>query len=182
MIRFELPTEEALLLKDTAERFVADNYALEQRAKALSTAPGDVPRHWAEMAELGWLAACVPEEAGGLGLTPAQIVPMMEDSWNSGPSKGRAFINRLRAGTITKWDERHNRPVRDGSTWVEREIDKLPENSYKGLRREQVLRRLEQYLKQGLSKPDALKRLKDSLQSNSGPANPGKLAIMTIDD
>ncbi|MAM09427.1 MAG: hypothetical protein CML23_02975 [Rhizobiaceae bacterium] len=78
MIRFELPTEEALLLKDTAERFVADNYALKQRAKALSAAPGDVPRHWAEMAELGWLAACVPEEAGGLGLTPAQIVPMME--------------------------------------------------------------------------------------------------------
>ncbi|QQM29995.1 acyl-CoA dehydrogenase family protein [Martelella lutilitoris] len=78
MIRFELPTEEALLLKDTAERFVADHYALEQRAKALSAAPGDVPRHWAEMAELGWLVACVPEDAGGLGLTPAQIVPMME--------------------------------------------------------------------------------------------------------
>jgi hypothetical protein len=108
----------------------------------------------------------------------------MEDSWNLGTSKGRAFIDRLRAeGTITEWDERHNRPVRDGSTWVEKEIDKLQEGSYKGLRREQVLRRLEQYLKQGLSKRDGLTRLRDSLQSTSGPANDSsKLAILSKDD
>ena len=108
----------------------------------------------------------------------------MEDSWNSGTSKGREFIDRLRTeGTITKWDERHNRPVRDGSTWAEREIDKLPEGSYKGLRREQVLRRLEQFLKQGLSKRDALTRLRESLRSDSGPANDSsKLAILSKDD
>jgi hypothetical protein len=41
---------------------------------------------------------------------------------------------------------------------------------------------LEQYMKQGMNKPDALKRLSDSLQSKGGPANPGKLAIMGIDD
>ena len=94
-------------------------------------------------------------------------------------SRGREYIDQLRAeGTITKWDEKHNRPVRDGSTWVEREIDKLPEGSYKGLRREQVLRRLEAYLKQGMSKFDSLARLRASLQSNSGPANPGKLGIL----
>ena len=112
-----------------------------------------------------------------------QIVPTMEDSWNARPSKGHAFIDRLRAeGTITKWDERNNRPVRDGSTWVEREIDKLPKGSYQGLRREQVLRRLEAYLKSGMSKPNALARLRDSLRSDSGPANPGKLAILSKDD
>jgi hypothetical protein len=113
-----------------------------------------------------------------------QIVPNMEDSWNPGTSKGREFIDRLRTeGTITKWDERHNRPVRDGSTWAEREIDKLPEGSYKGLRREQVLRRLEQYMKQGLSTKDALTRLRESLRSNSGPANDrSKLAILSKGD
>ena len=112
-----------------------------------------------------------------------QIVPTMEDSWNPGPSKGRAFIDRLRAeGTITKWDEKHNRPVRDGSTWVEKEIDKIPAEEYKGLRREQVLRRLEAYLKSGMSKPNALARLRASLRSDSGPANPGKLAILSKDD
>ncbi|WP_180901652.1 acyl-CoA dehydrogenase family protein [Martelella soudanensis] len=78
MIRFEPPSGEALLLRDTAERFVADNYALEQRAAALSDAPDQLPRHFAEMAELGWLAAPVPEDAGGLGLSPVQIVPLME--------------------------------------------------------------------------------------------------------
>eukprot|EP01044_Picomonas_judraskeda_P002161 COSAG03_NODE_148_length_11571_cov_9.471583_7_plen_129_part_00 len=52
-----------------------------------------------------------------------QIVPSMKNEWNPGVSKGRAFIDRLRAeGTITKWDARHNRPVRDGSTWAEKEI------------------------------------------------------------
>ena len=61
-----------------------------------------------------------------------QIVPTMQDSWNPGVSRGREYIDQLRAeGTITKWDEKHNRPVRDGSTWVEREIDKLPEGSYR---------------------------------------------------
>jgi hypothetical protein len=73
--------------------------------------------------------------------------------------------------------------VRDGSTWVEKEIDKLPEGSYRGLRREQVLRRLEQYMKQSLSKRDALTRLRESLRSNSGPANDrSKLAILSKGD
>ena len=67
---------------------------------------------------------------------------------------------------------------------MENQVDKLGEKAWKrvGMTREKTLRRLEQYMKQGMSKPDALKRLKDSLQSNSGPANPGKLAIMGIDD
>ena len=38
---------------------------------------------------------------------------------------------------------------RDGDTWAEEQIDLLPAGSYDGLRREQVLRRLVQYLKQG---------------------------------
>ena len=59
----------------------------------------------------------------------------------------------------------NNRPVRDGSTWVEREVDKLPEGSYEGLRREQVLRRLEAYLKQGMSQPDALARLREYVRA-----------------
>jgi hypothetical protein len=112
-----------------------------------------------------------------------QIVPVMRDKWNPGPSKGRGFIDKLRAdGIVSKWDEKHNRPVRDGSTWVEREVDKLPEGSYKGLRREQVMRRLEAYLKQGMGQTDALARLRESLQPKTGPANDGPLAILAKDD
>ena len=48
---------------------------------------------------------------------------------------------------------------------------------------ERTLRRLEQYMKQGMSKDDALQRLGESLESpHTGPANPGALAIMGIDD
>eukprot|EP01046_Picozoa_sp_COSAG06_P062801 COSAG06_NODE_14313_length_1167_cov_6.308052_3_plen_118_part_00 len=87
------------------------------------------------------------------------------------------------AGHGAKWDERHNRLVRDGSMWVEKEIDKLPEGSYRGLWREQVLWWLEQYMKQSLSKRDALTRLRDSLRSDSGPTNDSsKLAILSKED
>ena len=112
-----------------------------------------------------------------------QIVPSMETEWNPGPAKGRAVADRLRAeGTISKWDEQHNRSVRDGSTWAEREVERLPVASYGKLRREQVLRRLEQYMKQGMKKANALTRLKQSLRATSGPANAGPLAILGKDD
>ena len=109
----------------------------------------------------------------------------MRTEWNPGPSKGRAFIDKLRAdNVISGWDSKHNRFERTGKTWSEQEVDKLGENAWKrvGMTRERTLRRLEQYLKQGMSKPDALQRLSDSLQSNGGPVNPGKLAIMGITD
>eukprot|EP01043_Picozoa_sp_COSAG02_P076848 COSAG02_NODE_16533_length_1076_cov_1.328557_1_plen_308_part_00 len=54
-----------------------------------------------------------------------EVVPTMQDTWVGAPSKGREYIDELglrTEGTISKWDERHNRPVRDGSTWVERDI------------------------------------------------------------
>ena len=115
-----------------------------------------------------------------------QIVPTMQDSWNPGVSKGREYIDKLRAdNVISGWDSKHNRFERTGKTWAEREVDKLGENAWKrvGMTRERTLRRLEQYMKQGMSKDDALTRLKDSLEpAHSGPANPGKLAIMGIDD
>ncbi|POF33898.1 acyl-CoA dehydrogenase family protein [Roseibium marinum] len=77
MIDFKLPDEETLLLKATAERFIADHYELALRNEMLTASAGQLPAHWGEMAELGWLAAPVSEEAGGLGLTPRQVVPFM---------------------------------------------------------------------------------------------------------
>ncbi|TDK50684.1 acyl-CoA dehydrogenase family protein [Antarcticimicrobium luteum] len=78
MIHFDLPSDVALLLRDTAERFVAENYALPQRAEMLAAAPEEAPRLWSAMAELGWLAAPLQEAVGGLGLTPVHIVPLLE--------------------------------------------------------------------------------------------------------
>ena len=114
-----------------------------------------------------------------------QIVPAMEQEWNPGPAKGRALADRLRAeGTISGWDERHNRFERTGTTWAERRVDQLGESAWKrvDMTREKTLRRLEQYMKQGMRKRDAFKRLKASLETRTGPANAGPLAIMGKDD
>ncbi|MEO9779264.1 MAG: acyl-CoA dehydrogenase family protein [Sedimentitalea sp.] len=77
MIQFELPDEEALLLKETAERFVTEKYTLPQREKILEGPIDAKPACWAEMAELGWLAAPLPENVGGLGLKVGQITPFL---------------------------------------------------------------------------------------------------------
>jgi hypothetical protein len=114
-----------------------------------------------------------------------QIVPEMKDTWNPGPSKGRAFVQTLRrTNVIPGFDERLNRYKRTGETWAEREVDKLGEAWKRvGMTREKTLRRLTAYMTQGMNKRDALKRLRESLEpAHSGPANAGKLAIMNIDD
>eukprot|EP01043_Picozoa_sp_COSAG02_P080698 COSAG02_NODE_19315_length_888_cov_2.983523_1_plen_217_part_01 len=101
-----------------------------------------------------------------------QIVPSMKDAWNPGVTKGKDYIDMLRTeNTISKWDAKHNRFARDGSTWAEQEIDKLGQSAWEsaGMTREKTLRRLEQYMKQGMAKSDALKRLRESLQSKGGP-------------
>lgn len=78
MIRLDPPDEGATMLKETAERFVADRYGLARRAEMLRQPPERMPAHWADMAGLGWLLAAVPEEAGGLGLPPVQVVALLE--------------------------------------------------------------------------------------------------------
>eukprot|EP01046_Picozoa_sp_COSAG06_P001959 COSAG06_NODE_66_length_26393_cov_6.455161_2_plen_165_part_00 len=126
------------------------------------------------------------EKEGRYHREQLQIVPEMTTEWNPGKSKGRAYIDRLRAdNVISKWDSKHNRPERTGETWSEQEVDKVGEKAWKrvGMTREKTLRRLEQYVKIGMSKDDAIERLRQSLEPpHSGPVNAGKLAIMGIDD
>ncbi len=78
MIRLSPAPEEATLLEETAERFLADNYTLPQRNAMLVADPGTLPRHWCAMAELGWLAAPLPEELGGLGLDAPDVLPLLQ--------------------------------------------------------------------------------------------------------
>ena len=86
---------------------------------------------------------------------------------------------------IPGFDERLNRYRRTGETWAEREVDKIGQRAWKrvGMTRERTLRRLTAYMSQGMSKSDAIERLRQSLEPpHTGPANPGALAIMGIDD
>jgi pimeloyl-CoA dehydrogenase small subunit len=73
---FEL-SEEQQLLKQTAERFVADHCSFQQRR----TQQGDTgwsPSVWCTLADLGLLALPFAEADGGLGLGPVETMIVME--------------------------------------------------------------------------------------------------------
>lgn len=65
-MHFEL-TEEQRLIQDSAQRFVADNYGLEQRRTISESQQGFSSDHWQTMADLGWLALPFNEDLGGMG-------------------------------------------------------------------------------------------------------------------
>ena len=76
-MNFEL-SEEQRLLKDSAERFVRENCALERRRALVEEEPGYSEIHWRQMADLGWLGVGVPEEYGGTGGGPLETMVLME--------------------------------------------------------------------------------------------------------
>ena len=71
-------TDEQSLFRDSVARFLAEQYAFDQRQKIVATAPGYREEHWASFAELGWLAATLPEDSGGLGGGPQELAVIME--------------------------------------------------------------------------------------------------------
>ena len=71
-------TEEQRLLKDSLERFRQQDYAFEKRKGQLAKLGAKDDPVWAQFAELGWLAATLPEEHGGLGGSHADLALLME--------------------------------------------------------------------------------------------------------
>ena len=71
-------SEEQQLLKDSAERFVRENWSLDQRRALVASELGHSERSWRQMAELGWLGANVPEDYGGSGGGPVETMVLME--------------------------------------------------------------------------------------------------------
>ncbi|HKP26126.1 MAG TPA: acyl-CoA dehydrogenase family protein [Dongiaceae bacterium] len=71
-------TDEQRLLKESLERFRQQGYAFEKRKSLLAKLGAKDDPVWAQFAELGWLAATLPEEHGGLGGTHADLALMME--------------------------------------------------------------------------------------------------------
>jgi pimeloyl-CoA dehydrogenase small subunit len=81
---FEL-SEEQVLLKDSVDRFVQNNYGPEDRIKLAQTDLGFSRDHWKQMAELGWLGMAFSEEVGGFGGGAVETMIMME-------SMGRGLV------------------------------------------------------------------------------------------
>ena len=71
-------SEEQQLLKDSVDRFVREEYSLDQRRNLVATDEGFSRENWSKMAELGWLGVAVPEAYGGIGGGAVEIMVMME--------------------------------------------------------------------------------------------------------
>ncbi|MEJ1970274.1 MAG: acyl-CoA dehydrogenase family protein [Rhizomicrobium sp.] len=72
-------TEEQTLLRNSVSKYLADNYKFESWRKFTRSEAGRDPVHWKQFAELGLLAAALPEEYGGLGGGPVDSAVIMEE-------------------------------------------------------------------------------------------------------
>jgi alkylation response protein AidB-like acyl-CoA dehydrogenase len=60
-------SEEQTLLADSVESWLQDKYDFDRWRKLVKTDLGYAQENWKTMAELGWLAVPLPEDAGGMG-------------------------------------------------------------------------------------------------------------------
>ena len=60
-------SEEQNMLRDSAERYLRDNYSFDSRQAAVKQARGYDADQWQAFAELGWLAMTFKEESDGFG-------------------------------------------------------------------------------------------------------------------
>ena len=80
--------EDETMLKDSAAKFFADNCSADKIHSQVAEDP-NIHRSieciwdkglWQQITELGWTAACVPEEAGGLGMPLVAAVAIAEEA------------------------------------------------------------------------------------------------------
>ncbi|MHC2435838.1 acyl-CoA dehydrogenase family protein [Bradyrhizobium sp. USDA 4451] len=71
-------SDEQRLLRESADRFVAETFTSEHRKKAANDPLGYSPAIWKQFAELGWLALPIAEAHGGLGGGAIEIGLLME--------------------------------------------------------------------------------------------------------
>lgn len=70
-------SEEQVMLQDAVSRFLREKYGFEDRRRLTSDSSSS-PAIWQGIAELGVLGAAVPEELGGLGGGPVELMVIME--------------------------------------------------------------------------------------------------------
>ena len=71
-------SEEQIELLDVATSFCRDKSSIDRVRKLMDSDLGYDADVWAEMAALGWTAISIPEAHGGVGLTLAEVVPVVE--------------------------------------------------------------------------------------------------------
>jgi acyl-CoA dehydrogenase len=71
-------TEEQVELMDVAEAFCRDKSDIAKVRAQLDDDRGFSQDDWSAIADLGWLGIAMPEEFGGVGLSLAEVVPVVE--------------------------------------------------------------------------------------------------------
>ena len=71
-------SEEQIQLLDIASEFCREKSPIASVRALLESETGYDADTWQEIAELGWLAIAVPEAQGGVGLSLAEVVPVVE--------------------------------------------------------------------------------------------------------
>ena len=86
-------TEEQTMLLETAIDFCRKNSPLDNVRRQIEQEHSVDAAVWSEMADLGWLGITIPEQYGGLGLSLADVVPIVE-------SMGRHLMGTPYAPTV----------------------------------------------------------------------------------
>ena len=71
--------EEEQMLADVVGRFVEKEYEFDARRRLAATPQGWSDAHWSTLAEMGVLALNVPQDHGGLGAGPVEILLVEDD-------------------------------------------------------------------------------------------------------
>lgn len=72
-------SEEQVMLRDSARRFLTDNHSLEERPKRAAGPAGMNKDLWARFAELGWLGLPFSEAVGGYGGGSIEVAIVAEE-------------------------------------------------------------------------------------------------------
>lgn len=71
-------SEEQIELLDVATTFCRDKSPIDKVRKLIDSELGYDAEIWAELGALGWTSIAIPEAHGGVGLTLAEVVPVVE--------------------------------------------------------------------------------------------------------
>ncbi len=71
-------SEEQADLMEAASRFCREKSPMEKVRKLIETEEGYDASVWNEIADLGWLGIAIPEDYDGVGLSIAEVAPVME--------------------------------------------------------------------------------------------------------
>jgi alkylation response protein AidB-like acyl-CoA dehydrogenase len=77
-MEFSLSTEQSAL-RDNVRRFCREQYSLKKRQLVAHDEQGFHRAHWNQFAELGWLGAPLPEDAGGFGGSAIECAIIAEE-------------------------------------------------------------------------------------------------------